>query len=174
MMARPQLIYRCTRTVADVVFVLDNSGSVGKGNFLRRSELRAIASYPKYKHMFTVGNFNALKTITRGITKNICQVARPQLIYRCKHAVADVVFVLDNSGSVGKGNFPARPQLIYRCKYAVADVAFVLDNSGSVGKGNFHNNINVVVDYLSFNNNSSLSLFLILSILILVIYHSIT
>ncbi|CAE1226742.1 COL6A [Acanthosepion pharaonis] len=167
--ARPQLIYRCTRTVADVVFVLDNSGSVGKGNFhgkssnsrltkkaarslkrrgvrmfsvaighkVRRSELRAIASYPKYKHMFTVGNFNALKTITRGITKNICQVARPQLIYRCKHAVADVVFVLDNSGSVGKGNFLARPRLIYRCTRTVADVVFVLDNSGSVGKGNF-------------------------------------
>lgn len=47
--------------------------SVAIGHKVRRSELRAMASYPKYKHIFTVGNFNTLKTITRGITRNICQ-----------------------------------------------------------------------------------------------------
>lgn len=47
--------------------------SVGIGRKFRRSELQAMASHPKYKHIFTVGKFNALKRITKSISKKICQ-----------------------------------------------------------------------------------------------------
>lgn len=47
--------------------------NVAIGRSVRRSELRTIASQPKYKHIFTFGKLNALKGITRRITKNSYQ-----------------------------------------------------------------------------------------------------
>lgn len=47
--------------------------SVPVGRSVCRSEVRAMASHPKYKHIFSVDKFNALKKSTRRITKNICQ-----------------------------------------------------------------------------------------------------
>ncbi|KAK7478695.1 hypothetical protein BaRGS_00030080 [Batillaria attramentaria] len=68
--------------------------AVGVGN-IDRDELNAIASDPDNDHVFVVGNANALSGIKQSLQDKIC----------CPGSVADIVFVVDDSGSVSSSDF---------------------------------------------------------------------
>ncbi|CAI9720129.1 Hypothetical predicted protein [Octopus vulgaris] len=71
--------------------------AIGVGKGIKRSELNVIGSSPRRNHVFSVKGFNVLNSIVKRLTKRTCN--------GCEKAVADVMLVLDDSGSVGSKNF---------------------------------------------------------------------
>ncbi|XP_013410815.1 uncharacterized protein LOC106173996 isoform X2 [Lingula anatina] len=113
--------------------------AVGIGSGVRQSELNAIASDPDSQHAFSVQNFDALKNMGNLFTQKTCAVAptavavTPTTPSNCG-SLADIVFVLDSSGSVGAANFE-------KVKDFVKDIVNDLDigaNSVRVGVVKFH------------------------------------
>ncbi|XP_041351171.1 collagen alpha-4(VI) chain-like [Gigantopelta aegis] len=86
--------------------LLHNTGvrviSIGIGSGIRSSELKNIAS--DNKHVFAVGNFDALKTIEKEIHAITCTA--------CRNKPADIVFLLDTSGSEGQANFQTQLKFV--------------------------------------------------------------
>ncbi|XP_033736275.1 collagen alpha-1(XII) chain-like isoform X2 [Pecten maximus] len=76
--------------------------AIGIGNGVRMSELQAIAS--DSKHVLTVESFLALASIQHNLASTTCS--------SCKTSQADVVFILDSSGSEGNTNFQKELQFV--------------------------------------------------------------
>ncbi|XP_033755763.1 cartilage matrix protein-like [Pecten maximus] len=70
--------------------------SVGVGSGPKTTELNAMATDPDNQHVFVVNNFDALTQIKGTLAQKACEVCGAQ---------ADIVFLLDSSGSVGRANF---------------------------------------------------------------------
>ncbi|GAB1600458.1 hypothetical protein Ahia01_000323800 [Argonauta hians] len=83
-----------------VVFV------IGVGSKLDAVELNSIASKPSKDHIYNVKNFAILKSIENKIINKTCAASN------CQKSVADVMFVLDDSGSVGLSNFGIVKQFV--------------------------------------------------------------
>ncbi|XP_053401477.1 uncharacterized protein LOC123550590 isoform X2 [Mercenaria mercenaria] len=86
--------------------------SIGVGSGAKRSELNAMATDPDATHVFTVTNFASLDNIKGSLSKKTCEVKATTLPPTTPapkkadcEAQADIVFLLDSSGSVGSGNF---------------------------------------------------------------------
>uniref|UniRef100_A0A8W8N3Y2 VWFA domain-containing protein n=1 Tax=Magallana gigas TaxID=29159 RepID=A0A8W8N3Y2_MAGGI len=69
--------------------------AIGIGSSVSRQELQDIATSPQ--HVFQVPDFNVLSKLHSELTTKICE--------DCSLIEADVVFLLDASGSVGSANF---------------------------------------------------------------------
>ncbi|XP_061197993.1 uncharacterized protein LOC133206079 [Saccostrea echinata] len=82
--------------------------SVGVGA-ANKQELNAMATDPDASHVFVVNNFDALKQINGELAQKACEVkattAPPPANKTDCGAKADIVFLLDSSGSVGSTNF---------------------------------------------------------------------
>ncbi|KAK1895563.1 Collagen alpha-6(VI) chain, partial [Dissostichus eleginoides] len=75
-------------------------------------QLKEIASEPHSQHVYSVSNFTALQGISQSIVRTLCttveEVKRQllQLTQECaKASVADMVFLVDGSSSIGLSNF---------------------------------------------------------------------
>ncbi|KAK3780684.1 hypothetical protein RRG08_015474 [Elysia crispata] len=86
--------------------------SIGVGSGIDIVELKAIASDPDSSHVFLVDGYNALQKILAQVEKSACK-AKPRFL--CS-GQADIVFLLDDSSSVGLANF-------YKMLQFVVDVA---------------------------------------------------
>ncbi|XP_073341613.1 collagen alpha-6(VI) chain [Pagrus major] len=76
------------------------------------AELKEIANAPHTQHVYSVSNFAALQGISQSIVQTLCttveEVKRQllQLSQECaKATVADIVFLVDGSSSIGISNF---------------------------------------------------------------------
>ncbi|XP_033733474.1 collagen alpha-1(XII) chain-like [Pecten maximus] len=76
--------------------------ALGIGSGVDNAELQAIAS--DRKHVFTVSNFNLLHVLEKELTDTTCTV--------CGDQPADIVFLLDSSGSEGNSNFLLQKQFV--------------------------------------------------------------
>ncbi|XP_062581120.1 collagen alpha-4(VI) chain-like [Saccostrea cucullata] len=78
--------------------------SVGIGKDVSQTELNGIAT--DLQHVFTVGDFDALKSIQYEIKTAACAIPNPPVIDpECGSGLSDIVFLLDSSGSERKINF---------------------------------------------------------------------
>ncbi|VDI28425.1 collagen, type VI, alpha [Mytilus galloprovincialis] len=77
--------------------------AIGVGSSIDSSELRGIANDPDSDFYFKVNDFSALKSIESSLASKACTIFTPTPT-GCK-AGADLVFLVDNSGSVGSTNF---------------------------------------------------------------------
>ncbi|KAK3591356.1 hypothetical protein CHS0354_040317 [Potamilus streckersoni] len=84
--------------------------SIGVGSGPTMSELNAIATDPDSTHVFQVTNFDKLNLIKSTLAQKTCDVRASTppptepAVKEC-HSQADIVFLLDSSGSVGADNF---------------------------------------------------------------------
>ncbi|XP_071091672.1 uncharacterized protein [Haliotis cracherodii] len=85
--------------------------SIGVGSGARQTELQAMATDPDSQHVFIVTNFDALKLIKSQLQQKACEV-KPTVVVTTPApakpncgAQADIVFLLDESGSVGRDNY---------------------------------------------------------------------
>ncbi|XP_060079522.1 collagen alpha-1(XII) chain-like [Ylistrum balloti] len=76
--------------------------ALGIGSAVDTSELQAIAT--DSKHVFTVSNFDLLNVLEKELTDTTCTV--------CGDEPADLVFLLDSSGSEGSRNFQLQRQFV--------------------------------------------------------------
>ncbi|XP_069109688.1 LOW QUALITY PROTEIN: collagen alpha-5(VI) chain-like [Argopecten irradians] len=76
--------------------------ALGIGSAVDKAELLAIAS--DAKHAFTVSNFDLLHVLEKELTDTTCTV--------CGDQPADLVFLLDSSGSEGSANFQLQKQFV--------------------------------------------------------------
>ena len=76
--------------------------SIGIGSSIDLKELKEIGNDKKNNLFFQVNDFKALKSIESTLASKACEVFKP--LTDCKGG-ADVVFVVDNSGSIGSTNF---------------------------------------------------------------------
>ncbi|CAC5396123.1 COL6A [Mytilus coruscus] len=77
--------------------------AIGIGSSIDSSELKGIANDPDSDFYFTVNDFKALKSIESSLASKACTIFTPRPT-GC-NAGADLVFLVDNSGSVGSTNF---------------------------------------------------------------------
>ncbi|XP_062581122.1 collagen alpha-1(XII) chain-like [Saccostrea cucullata] len=75
--------------------------TIGIGQRVRRSELTVIAT-DKY-HVFTVSDFKSLASVQKDLQIEICRNEEPST--ECGDKEADIVFILDDSGTEGASNF---------------------------------------------------------------------
>ncbi|XP_065813644.1 collagen alpha-6(VI) chain isoform X1 [Labrus bergylta] len=83
-------------------------------------QLREIANEPHSQHVYSVSNFAALQGISQSIIQTLCttvdEVKRRQLLQlskECSQAtVADIVFLVDGSSSIGISNFQEMRQFL--------------------------------------------------------------
>ncbi|CAI9721272.1 type VI, alpha [Octopus vulgaris] len=100
----------------DAALQLKNTGtavfSIGVGSNVRQSELESIAS--DKSHIFTVTNFKALENIKKNLAIKTCeaQIIPTEPAITCNQSMADIVFLLDSSGSVGASNFQKMLQFV--------------------------------------------------------------
>ncbi|XP_052786251.1 cartilage matrix protein-like [Mya arenaria] len=85
--------------------------AVGVGAGAQQSELNSMATDPDSSHVFQVDNFNNLANIKASLSHQACEVkvvtlppTTPAPKADCQ-AQADIMFLLDSSGSVGSPNF---------------------------------------------------------------------
>ncbi|XP_063397842.1 cartilage matrix protein-like [Mytilus trossulus] len=76
--------------------------TIGIGSSVNTIELKGVANDPDSIFYFSVHNFKALQSIESRLASETCQNLNP--IVGCK-AGADIIFLVDNSGSVGSSNF---------------------------------------------------------------------
>ncbi|XP_056142177.1 collagen alpha-6(VI) chain [Lampris incognitus] len=76
------------------------------------NQLREIASEPHNKHVYSVSDFTALQGISQSIVQTLCttveEAKRPVsiMVPECTNAtIADIVFLVDGSSSIGIENF---------------------------------------------------------------------
>ncbi|KAL3865980.1 hypothetical protein ACJMK2_043322 [Sinanodonta woodiana] len=82
--------------------------AIGVGNQVNMDELNGIAK--DTKQVFLVDDFNALSGMVKQLTQAACEAIRPTVT--CMTKVADVVFLIDSSGSVGFENFEKMKQFV--------------------------------------------------------------
>ncbi|XP_060583327.1 collagen alpha-1(XII) chain-like [Ruditapes philippinarum] len=106
---------------------------IGVGGDVNILELQSIASPVYSEHVFTVSSFSSLSGIVSALSSKTCEVApvapvstlapvttpQPSIITSttnttddCNRTVADLVFVLDSSGSLGVTNFKRVKQFV--------------------------------------------------------------
>ncbi|XP_052079210.1 collagen alpha-1(XII) chain-like isoform X2 [Mytilus californianus] len=76
--------------------------AIGIGSSVNTVELKGVANDPDSIFYFSVHDFKALQSIESRLASETCQNLEP--ITGCK-AGADIIFLVDNSGSVGSSNF---------------------------------------------------------------------
>ncbi|XP_021364449.1 uncharacterized protein LOC110457477 [Mizuhopecten yessoensis] len=82
--------------------------AIGVGHGINSAELNAIASDPDSQYAFRADNFDALGSLKTLLSTKACEVSQPHPNATAPQdcgAVADIIFNLDSSGSVGKANF---------------------------------------------------------------------
>ncbi|GFR96142.1 collagen alpha-5(VI) chain, partial [Elysia marginata] len=83
--------------------------SIGVGGGAKQSELNAIATDPDNSHVFVVTDFDSLNQIKGSLQQRACDVkptmAAATPTQKLCGGQADIVFLLDKSGSVGQTNF---------------------------------------------------------------------
>ncbi|KAK2909653.1 collagen alpha-6(VI) chain-like isoform X2 [Channa argus] len=84
-------------------------------------QLRDIANEPHSQHVYSVSDFAALQGISQSIIQTLCTTVEEakrnilQLTQECANAtVADIVFLVDSSGSIGDTNFQEVRQFLKR------------------------------------------------------------
>ncbi|XP_013384288.1 collagen alpha-4(VI) chain-like [Lingula anatina] len=84
--------------------------AIGVGSNVRTAELKAMANDPASKYVFTVADFSALSNVETKLATDACAqaTAAPPV---CK-AQADIIFILDGSGSVSTPDFAKQLQFI--------------------------------------------------------------
>ncbi|XP_033736270.1 collagen alpha-6(VI) chain-like isoform X1 [Pecten maximus] len=82
--------------------------AIGIGSDVDKSELQAIAT--DADHMILVPDFNALATIQSEVEASACKSEKPD--QECGTQPADIVFILDASGSEGHTNFNKQLQFM--------------------------------------------------------------
>ena len=90
--------------------------SIGVGGGAKQSELNAIATDPDNTHVFVVTDFDSLNQIKGSLQQRACDV-KPTLAaatptQKLCGGQADLVFLLDKSGSVGQANFDKMLQFV--------------------------------------------------------------
>ncbi|XP_056236931.1 collagen alpha-6(VI) chain-like isoform X1 [Seriola aureovittata] len=82
-------------------------------------QLREIANEPHSQHVYSVSDFAALQGISQSIVQTLCTTVEEakrqilQLSQECARAtVADIVFLIDGSSSIGQANFEAGQQFL--------------------------------------------------------------
>jgi collagen type VI alpha len=85
--------------------LLKNSGvlvlSVGIGDSINKQELETIASLPQ--DVFQVTNFDLLDTVQKELTNKTCERVTEE-VPKCP-AVADILFIIDSTGSIAHDNY---------------------------------------------------------------------
>ncbi|XP_053405850.1 collagen alpha-1(XII) chain-like [Mercenaria mercenaria] len=106
---------------------------IGIGGNVNLNELSSIASSPNNQYVYTVTNFASLTNIVNSLSSKTCDVTsvanttpvpvstlQPTYINAttnntfddCNRTVADIVFILDSSGSLGINNFASVKQFV--------------------------------------------------------------
>ncbi|XP_051944830.1 collagen alpha-4(VI) chain-like [Hippocampus zosterae] len=80
--------------------------AIGVG-FANEIELEAIANQPSDNFLFSINDFQSLQNVSEVVLGNVCNIIiNPPPTQECVNAtVADVVFLVDGSGSIGNANF---------------------------------------------------------------------
>ncbi|GFO24025.1 LOW QUALITY PROTEIN: collagen alpha-5(vi) chain [Plakobranchus ocellatus] len=90
--------------------------SIGVGGGAKQSELNAIATDPDSSHVFVVTDFDSLNQIKGTLQQKACDVkptmAAATPTQKLCGGQADIVFLLDKSGSVGQANFDKMLQFV--------------------------------------------------------------
>ncbi|KAL4227529.1 von Willebrand factor (vWF) type A domain [Mactra antiquata] len=124
--------------------------AVGIGAEIDTAELKYISSDPDDKYVFFVGNFSSLPTIESTVARTTCAVklvttqstipttqttttttTTRMTTPSCTARVADVMFVLDTSGSVGADNFVQIKQFVKQT-ISVFDIASLFTRVGII------------------------------------------
>lgn len=79
--------------------------AVGVGSNTDQQELQDIASDPDSKYLFHIDTFVGLKMIESMLASSTCTQLKGQASDCGKKGAADIVFLMDSSGSVGEDNF---------------------------------------------------------------------
>ncbi|XP_060600216.1 uncharacterized protein LOC132753729 isoform X4 [Ruditapes philippinarum] len=80
--------------------------AIGVGSGVSKAELNAIATDPDSTHVFAADNFDALKSLKALLSTKACEVSKPVVnTTKTCAAKADILFVLDSSGSIGQTNY---------------------------------------------------------------------
>ncbi|XP_063397843.1 cartilage matrix protein-like [Mytilus trossulus] len=106
--------------------------SIGIGSSTDSAELRGIANDPDSDFYFTVNDFKALKSIESSLASKACTIFTPRST-GC-NAGADLVFLVDNSGSVGSTNF----QTTLKFMSDIVDGLDIAKDKFQVGVVTFH------------------------------------
>ena len=78
---------------------------MGVGQDYSLNELQDIASNPDETFVLTAANFDLLLQKERPLINSICKNEQETEGATCPEASADIVFMVDGSGSVGQKNF---------------------------------------------------------------------
>ncbi|KAL8563135.1 hypothetical protein ACOMHN_022064 [Nucella lapillus] len=120
--------------------------AVGIGKGVSLTELRAIASDPDSRNVFTSPSFSALATINKRLSKAACQ----QTVV-CTSRQADIIFLLDASDSVGCSNFDRMLNFVQ-----VISARFRLGRAGvQIGVATFSNGVRNYISLRSYSNHRS-------------------
>ncbi|KAM6968128.1 collagen alpha-6(VI) chain [Aplochiton taeniatus] len=86
-------------------------------------QLKEIANQPQQQHVYSVSDFTALQGISQGFVQLLCTTVeeakrqltlRPPPVQECSRAtVADIVFLVDGSSSIGPKNFQEVRQFLH-------------------------------------------------------------
>lgn len=105
--------------------------AVGVGGGIDESELQIISSDPDSAHVFSVDNFDALNLILAALQQGAC---KSEAAFLCG-GQADIMFLLDESDSVGANNFQKMLEFVQH----VADAFIVGPNDVQIGVSSFSN-----------------------------------
>ncbi|XP_060778327.1 collagen alpha-6(VI) chain-like isoform X2 [Neoarius graeffei] len=82
-------------------------------------QLKEIATKPHDQHIYSVSDFTALQGISQGFVQVLCTTVEEatrqvsQVLQGCKAHLADIVFLLDSSSSIGDANFQRVKQFLH-------------------------------------------------------------
>ncbi|XP_019711442.1 collagen alpha-4(VI) chain-like [Hippocampus comes] len=79
--------------------------AIGVGGGANVNELEAIANQPSDDFRFLIDSFQSLQNVSEVVLENICDAITDQLRACVDATVADVVFLVDSSGSIGSTDF---------------------------------------------------------------------
>ncbi|XP_064631743.1 collagen alpha-3(VI) chain-like [Lineus longissimus] len=87
--------------------------AIGVGSDVDKQELDDVASDPDSNHSFDVASFDGLAALNMLIAQTTCNVAAPPTSTCSTTERADIVFVMDSSGSIGRSNFKTMTQFVH-------------------------------------------------------------
>ncbi|CAH1788338.1 unnamed protein product [Owenia fusiformis] len=119
---------------------------IGDMNSLNTDELNIIASDPDYAHMYIIENFDLLANISKDVASSTCYDPV------CQDRQADIVFILDASGSITDENFVLLKEFVK----TVINRLDVSDTNARVGVLTFSNSADVEWDLNSYNTKAEL------------------
>ncbi|KAH3775135.1 hypothetical protein DPMN_176532, partial [Dreissena polymorpha] len=128
--------------------------AIGVGTGIGTAELNAMATDPDASHVFQVDNFSNLDTIKGTLSKKTCEVkattmppTTPAPKPDCE-AQADIMFLLDSSGSVGSANFQKMKTFVHDMMTSFN----IGPNAVQVGVDTFHSTVKTEFHMNQYND----------------------